>query len=524
MSELEQNTSVKISLASRFENFLGDKYNLMFIGILIFALFVRLYFVFLTRTQPLWWDEAEYFNIAKVWAFHIPWDINVQRPPLFPLLVAGIFKLGLGDLTAKFLLVVLPSLGIVAITYFLARDLYNKKVALLASAIMSVFWLLLFNTVRNHTDALAMFLGAFGVYLFWKGYVEKTNKTMILLSAIILGLAFLVRLLSAMNIIVLLLFLIFTKHHKFVLDKNLWLAAAAGILTIVPYFIWTKIKYGSAAAQVAAYSSALTGITNKIAWHVFGFFNWYLLWIFLILFVVGLGLLLFDLAAGSDLFGKKEGREVNADLLMLLWVVSYVFYFVFVVRDVSTEDRWLLPMAIPLFIIAGKGIVFIFDQIKKYERRAAFAVVIILLLAGGYMQLARAEDTIISKAKTYSQEPFAGAWLKENTQPGDVIFSVNEQAPLTYYTNLKVVGFGENEQDTINKIKKLRPKYLVVTAYFPSPQWMFELPNKYDNIRPVQVFFEDAAKTQASIAIYEVIDYDNFRPKQVSPAVQNTTS
>ncbi len=519
MLELEQ-AAARQTLVNRLETFFADKYNLYFLAIVIFALFVRLYFVFITRTQPLWWDEAEYLNIAKAFAFHFPWDVNVQRPPLFPLLVAGLFYLGAGDLTAKLLFVVLPSIGVVAITYLLAKDLYNRKIALFAAAAMSVFWLLLFNTVRNHTDVLAMFLGALGVYLFWKGYMEKQDWRLLAIAGFIFGLAFMARLLSAINIIILLIFLIFIKQHRFLLDRNLWISAIAGALTIAPYLLWAKLKYGSALAPVFAYSSALTGVYQKFAWYVFSFFNWYGAWVFTILFLAGLLFVFANLFVGSDLLGKKEGREVNADLLMLIWIVVYVIYFVFVAR--AAEDRWLLPMAIPMFLLAGKALAWVFDFVKKYERRLAFAAVIVILLAGGVFQLARADDLIISKAKTYSQEPYAGIWLKDNTQKTDVIMSANEQAPFAYYTDRQVVGFAGNEQDTIERIKKLKPRYILLTAYYPSERWMFELPNKYQNIRPMQVFFEDATQTQASVIIYEVIDYENFVVKTAEPAGNST--
>ena len=517
MPELGNTIAVKQTLTTRLENFFADKYNLYFLAIVIFALFFRLYFVFITRTQPLWWDEAEYLNIAKVFAFNFPWDVNVQRPPLFPLLAAGLFYLGAGDLTAKLLLVVLPSVGVVVLTYLLAHEFYNKKVALFATAIMSVFWLLLFNTVRNHTDVLAMFLGALGVYLFWKGYMETQDWKLLAISGVIFGLAFMTRLLSAINIIILLIFLIFIKQHRFLLDRNIWVAAIAGALTIMPYLIWAKIKYGSVLAPISAYSSALTGVYQKFAWYVFGFFNWYGVWVFMLLFLAGLLFVFANLFVGSDMLGKREGREVNADLFMLIWIVVYVIYFVFVAR--AAEDRWMLPMAIPMFLLAGKALAFVFDFMKKYGRKAAFATVIVILLVGGSLQLARADNLIISKAKTYSQEPYAGIWLKDNTQPNDIILSANEQAPFAYYADRRIEGFASDEAATIERIKKLKPRYILLTSYFLSEQWMFELPNKYENIRPVQVFFEDAAQTQASVIIYEITDYENFVLKAVQPQI-----
>ena len=66
-----------------------DPYNLTLSLIIIFAIILRLYYYSLTKSQPLWWDEAEYLNMAKAWAFNLDYHFIPVRPVMFSLILAG---------------------------------------------------------------------------------------------------------------------------------------------------------------------------------------------------------------------------------------------------------------------------------------------------------------------------------------------------------------------------------------------------------------------------------------------------
>ena len=140
---------------------------IVIILILILSFSSNLYYFSLTKEQPLWWDEAEYMSTAKSWAFNIPYKISPQRPPLFPLLGAMIFKLGFSDLTFKFLFVLIPTILNALVIYLLGKEFYNKKVGLVAAFIMAIFWSLTFWTARFHPDSLALLLQLLSAYLLW---------------------------------------------------------------------------------------------------------------------------------------------------------------------------------------------------------------------------------------------------------------------------------------------------------------------------------------------------------------------
>jgi len=54
----EQEKEVKKSLKEKIKIWLKDPYNLVILGVIIFAFAIRLYYFSLTKNQPRWWDEA----------------------------------------------------------------------------------------------------------------------------------------------------------------------------------------------------------------------------------------------------------------------------------------------------------------------------------------------------------------------------------------------------------------------------------------------------------------------------------
>src|SRR3989344_534315 len=203
---------------NKLEYFLRDKYHLVFLGVLLIAFIIRLYYFINTYNQPLWWDEAEYGSMAKNILYGIPYDFNPQRPILFPLLIS--LFLWMGESVAKFFVVFLPSLGVVILTYLLGKELYDKKIGLIASFIMSVFWILLFNGTRLHADVLGLFLSLLGIYLFWRGYVNRNSKRNLNFSLFFMALAFMIKVNTILAPLIILFYLIITEGFSFLKNRG----------------------------------------------------------------------------------------------------------------------------------------------------------------------------------------------------------------------------------------------------------------------------------------------------------------
>jgi len=114
----------------KIQNWLKNPYNLALVGILIFAFAIRIYYFVMTKSQPLWWDEAAYGSLAKNFILDGRWSDTylIQhetfiRPLLFPILWAALLKIGFGEIGVRFLLQFLPSIIAVFFVYLISKEL-----------------------------------------------------------------------------------------------------------------------------------------------------------------------------------------------------------------------------------------------------------------------------------------------------------------------------------------------------------------------------------------------------------------
>lgn len=504
VQELKKQQKGKISA------FLSDKTNRTFLIILIIAFIIRIYYFLLTKNQAVWWDESEYLVTAKHWALGVPWDVNAQRPILFPLLFTIFYKLGIPDIVGKFFFVLLPSLGVVLVSYFLAKEMYDKKIALITSTFMSIFYVLIFNTSRFHTDALGVFLGLLAIYFFYKGYVNQKSRKLILLVGVFLALNFATRLVAVLILFTILAYLILTTGLKFLKDKDLWLSLGFGLIPLGAYLLYNIISYNKIFAFTAGYvrSEDIAVLTaNPPAWYVFSFISLFLGVVILIVFIVGL-ISCYKLIIGYDLVLKQKDKKSFADLFLILLMLIHIIWFVFIQR--AAEDRWLLPMSFALFALTSKGLIIIYDNIKKYNKTASAISLAVILVFGAYHQLSLADNIIKAKIPTYAKEPQASEFLKLNTKTTESILSNNEVAPLAYHSERKIYGFPDKQEDVIKTIKQQQPKYLILTAYGPTRSWTNEFLEKYkDSLKPVQAYTETYSGQEVPVVIiYQFIDYN----------------
>ena len=158
------------------------KRNYILIGILIFALVIRLYYFWVTKDQGLWWDELSYGILAKNLVIH-QWDnariiigeTNI-RPLFLPIIWSFLMRLNLSEVASKFILEIIPSFFAVLFTYLVGKQLYNKRIGLIASFIMAVSWMTIFYSVRFMTHIPGLLASLASIYLFFKAIeTEKIN-------------------------------------------------------------------------------------------------------------------------------------------------------------------------------------------------------------------------------------------------------------------------------------------------------------------------------------------------------------
>lgn len=485
----------------------NKRYTIILAVILIFAFILRLKYI--SFQQPLWWDEAEYLSIAKHWAYGIPFEVSLIRPFLFSFLAAGFYKLGFGEAAFR-ILELLISLLSVFLTYVLGKKLFNPKVGLITSFIMSFFYLSLFYTARIMVDIPSMVLWMLTIYFFWEGFVEKKSHYNIWLMGLMMGLGYTLRFPSALVGAVLLIYLFVTEGLSFLKNKHLWIAALICFLTMTPYFIYFyttfdkipviegasygfgqgKLKFDFYAAIIpTALQSSIPFLTP--VWQIFQ--------AFLLFFIYGLVVMILNLILGFDIIRKEP--ELKKYLLILLWLIIPFVFFSFIEL---AEDRYMFYIYPGIFLVIAFALTKTADYFKKYHKILPYAVIGLVLFSGAYTQMKYADSLINLKSNSYVQLKEAGLWLKANSNKDDKIISV-ATPQLTYYAERHIIPFAE-EKNFEDQIKKLKPKYLVLTGLERSQDWTYSWPqNNPELVKPVHAYFFDAERKQPAVVIYEFV-------------------
>ena len=112
------------------------------------------------------------------------------------------------------------------------------------------------------------------------------------------------------------------------------------------------------------------------------------------------------------------------------------------------------------------------------------------------------------KLDSYSQVKDSGLWIKENSNPEDIIIS-GSFFQHTYYSERKVIDFPSNETDFNKMINESIPRFLIISVFQPLPEWAYDWPQRHnETVEPVQAFFFDSERQQPALIIYKVIKND----------------
>ncbi len=476
----------------KIKEWLKERHNLMFMGILALGIVIRIYFFFLTKTQALWWDEADYLAYAKNLAGIGGWVISAKHNSLYSYLAAGIFKIGLGELTVKFLLQLIPSVLSIVLVYLICNGMYkDKRIGLVASFLMSVFWVSLFNTTRFQIDVAGLFIGLLAIYVFWRGYENKEKifgkidaRWAIPLSAVLVVLAYSIRRGYFLFGLFIPLYVILTRNWKELLkDKYNWIGLVVGLIL---FFIVEKTIFIS---QIGAVGESYFHQELPINFFPLQVFSSFFKFgstpniALFSLFWAGLVLLIGKLLLS---FGHiKTNNETKADLFNIIVIVITLAFFVYVLRnpDGLGEPRWYFPLALSAFICISRAGAFIMDYVKPYNKYAGVILLVILIGSGGYYQYKLSDDLIKEKVNSFSGIRDASLLLKEISNKDDVILTMG-QPQVEYYSERKTVNAKvwvnaspDKEEHFYKSVDKMKEdenvRYILISFSEPGyPLWM----------------------------------------------------
>ncbi|MBU0957472.1 MAG: glycosyltransferase family 39 protein [Nanoarchaeota archaeon] len=512
----------EVKIEDRIKALLKNKYSLILILLMAFVIIIRVYYFFRLGVQPIWWDEGDYLAISKVWAIGQAtpewWGhFTGMRPLLMPIIWAGFFKFGFGELTIRFFTLLIPGIVTTYLVYALGRNLYDKRVGLIASIMMSFYWVWFFYSFRLLTDIPSVFFGMLSLLFFWSYYIKKNKNYGLYLSIVFGVLAFSARFALALVLITIAIYLLFTRKLALFKDKTIWKGVVVFIISIIPYLIFmisSRFEFIRFYFGEEAYS-----VHQPIAWYIVPMLTSFLHNYWLIALVLGL-ITLIPLVLGLDVLWKQKSKRLNADFFVVLLLLVHLIFYVVIFR--AANDRWLLMLMPPLFYIAAKGVIGLYDILKKYSEIIAIGVLLVLIFGGVYENYNHSIQLTEMKKLTYNEIKLGGEWLKMNSNPDDKIMTASivqnqyysERQSYDYFVKDPFLtictdrdtGFIYNDScisgmtDLFEKkVEGLKPQYMILSVFEPhfTPVWAYSYPEKH-NLTVVQVW----AVTPEQAAMY----------------------
>ncbi|MEK6913528.1 MAG: glycosyltransferase family 39 protein [Nanoarchaeota archaeon] len=536
----------KSKLNKFFFGWIKDNYDKIFFVLLILAFLLRLWIFFKTMNQPVWWDGADYLSTAKRWGL----GLNIQdiwyyrRGFLFPLIGALFFKLGLGEIGIRFLIVVC-STGIIAVSYFLISKMFNKKLALLTTLALSVSWIILFFTGRILTDIPTAFLLLLSAFFFWKGYVLKEGNKFLYLFGLIFALAVLTRMQALMLAPAFIIYIFINEKMKAFKNKHLWITCGIFFLILLPHFVLYAMHYGNPLLDILSYYLKIgdSGATAQRSLEIFKYFTdlpYMLSTPVLVAFFIGIFYFLGDLFLGLDKVAKSQ--ELKNKLFVFLWIFFLFLLMGYVGAHSYVEQRYITAGLPFLFLIAVSSLVFIENLFVKHfhlNEKVSLVIVFIILILLIVPNLLLATSMIEAKKNSYIEVKEAGELMKANSNPGDVIMSTS-LPQITYYSERstypydvmnyslhqgeKEVKYSDGEKGFKEFLLNKKPKFLMVSSAFEEyPEWMLIKGNQNGINYVIMPFFNSSlsynleTKQLTSIDLKQEVKKDGMTLKLFYP-------
>lgn len=489
---------------TKIKNWFKNPHNLIFIVILIIAAIIRIYYFVLTKGQAVWWDEAEYMNMARAWAFGLDYQFLSVRPVLFSLITALFLRVLNTELLPRLFIFGLSIASIFAM-YLLGKEIYNKKIGLLCAFFTSFFYLFIFHTYRLLVDLPSFTFFTFAAFFFYKYLKDNKEVKSLYFGTVIIAIGTLFRLTTATFLFAILIYVLITEKLNFLKKKEIWIAALIFILILSPYIIWGYMQFnGFVITQAGAWNAPQEDYLSNFLWNFKSYMSLFpnmFSWSILIFFILGL-FSMYGLILGFDVLIKGEDIKLKRNLFLFLIFLIPIITISFSMSHYF-EDRYIINSLPAIFIISSVFIIKSYDFIKKKSKIIAIILLIILLGTMAYSQMSHTDSLIKNKKDSYLQVKQAGLWLKQNSEPSDIII-VNSWSQITYYSERKVLTIPSGKEELTSLISSdPNIKFYIVSIFESHENWMYSFPQEH-NFTVVQAYFADSAKTQPILIIYHI--------------------
>ncbi|NOR85200.1 hypothetical protein GQ473_03715 [archaeon] len=308
----------------------------------------------LSFSPAVWWDEAVYIGMGKyIYSFGANGFFEAFRPPIMPLILGAIWKIGLNPIVFGRILSVLFFTGVLILTYELGKKFENKFVGFYAALLFAI-------TPFIYTYSKLILSGipsTFFVLTAYYLYISKkiTHKTFIL-AGTLLGIAFLTRFPQGIAFAVLLcmIFLDNIKNGIKTIATKLSSLTLGFFLVVGPYLIHNYYRYNGEIFY--PFFAGAKIITQKLWFHqtgvLFYITDLFAANLFFVLSILGV---LFVFSKSSQITTKKS-------LILISLLVYYTYFSIFLE---AKELRFSLVFLPYISIFAAYGATKLMTKISE---------------------------------------------------------------------------------------------------------------------------------------------------------------
>ena len=403
---------------------------------------------FIVRLWPMslahFWDEAVYLQNAEVICCgKANYSELANRPPLLSLIFAAVFLLWDHVYAASIATALLNALGPVLL-YVSGRMIAGRISAAIASLLLafSPFFVGIFPTgfVSDDTgnsllsDSPALTLIVLSFWLLVRALLKQTDFRFAC-AGFVLALAVLMRFASLSSVGALSLL---------VLAADRWwraaLACGAGFAGgIGPYLCWSRFRYGGFFRTFRSSWGYFQGPGESLLFYLKNFGN-----IFSWITLAGLALWIGQSAwenwkqKGGDHRVSPVERTVGKrsrtlEAFLWLWAAALLLFFSALRHK---EPRYVMPLAAPLFLLAGSGLS-VLVRGRQTAARVAGTVLLVGALAYTFLPVRQRFESPFLDDEV-SEEMQVSDFLNHSVPPTTVLYSNFNYPVFAYYTNLRV--------------------------------------------------------------------------------------
>jgi len=443
---------------------------------------------------------------AKSLAFGTPatgwWE---ARPVLLSFFTAGLFKIGLGEMTVRLCWVALSTASLVLV-YRIGTILFNKRVGLYAVALGSVSYGDVFYTMRLLVDAPPVFFVTLAGLLLVSSLARtgSAHAAWAVVPVIVLGA--MLRFTTAIFLAIVVLFLLVVTGPAVLRAREWQVSLALGALTSLPLLLYFASLYGNPLHPFVSHMvlrgplaiGAPAPPPAEVSLEYVRHFPRYTHPLVVVVFLAGL----VQAVAVTALHVRRlrQHRVAQGYVLLLLWIVVPFVFFGFFVN--TFQDRFLLMIFPAVFLLTATGLDAAYVQLERLSPVVAIAAVAAVVGYGGY-QMAVSTDAIVRQQLTsYDGIRDAGAWIRGHSRPGDTIIS-SSVTQNTYYSERATFGYPDRASDFADLLKDKAPRYMVLSRWERSPEWAYEWPQRNSGrVSVASAFFPDESRKQAMVIVY----------------------